>query len=99
MHISETEPSKRRRQRAKHSDYGKPVILSLLSAGHSTTKIKKERKKDAKRKKKKSEPIYKSPEERSNSRNTFESHNNSALNEKSKRDGDRVRWMEGKGKK
>lgn len=58
MHISETEPSKRRRQRAKHSDYGKPVILSLLSAGHSTTKIKKKREKKTQNARKKNQNLF-----------------------------------------
>lgn len=58
MHISETEPSKRRRQRAKHSDYGKPVILSLLSAGQSTTKIKKKREKKTQNARKKNQNLF-----------------------------------------
>lgn len=48
----------RRRQRAKHSDYGKPVILSLLSAGHSTTKMKKKRKKRRKTQEKKNQNLF-----------------------------------------
>lgn len=44
--------------KSKASDYGKPVILSLLSAGHSTTKIQKKREKKTQNARKKNQNLF-----------------------------------------